>query len=81
MAERIKIPALNVTGKDDPWREEGLELFKKHFDEKTATLMEFGVGHRLPILEEDTKKITDKILKMHWDSEERRQMDLPSAVE
>lgn len=80
-AEKISIPALCVVGRDDPWKGEGLESFKKNFDQQTATLMEFAVGHRLPILEEDTKKITDKILKMYWDSEGGRQIDLSGVVE
>lgn len=78
-AERIRIPALHVVGRDDPWRENGLEMFEEHFHKETAVLMEFEVGHRLPILEEDTKKITNMILRMYWDSENRRQTDL-SAV-
>lgn len=79
--ERIKVPSLHVLGRDDPWREAGLELFEKHFDTKTATLMEFAVGHRLPVLEEHTAKVTSEILNMYREITGGKQMDLSAFVE
>ena len=79
--ERISVPSLHVVGRDDPWREDGLELHGKHFDQETATLVEFAVGHRLPILEEDTAKITNEILRMYRESEGGKQTDLFALVE
>lgn len=64
-AERIVYPTLSVLGLQDPWREDGQKLFSQHCDSKAAKLLEFDIGHRLPILEEDTAKITTEILRMH----------------
>jgi predicted esterase len=79
--ERVSIPSLHVVGRDDPWREEGLELYEKHFDQTTARLMEFAVGHRLPVLAEDTAKTTDEILRMYEEAEGSRQRDLSTPAE
>ena len=79
--ERIKISSLHVVGRDDPWREDGLELFTTHFEKERSVLMEFAVGHRLPVLEKDTVKITNEILKMYRESEGASQMDLSAVVE
>jgi predicted esterase len=74
--ELIRIPSLHVVGRDDPWREDGLGLFSTHFEKKSSVLMEFAVGHRLPVLEEDTAKIANEILRMYLESEGTSQMDL-----
>ena len=79
--ERIVVPSLHVVGTDDPWREEGLELFGKHFDPKMASLMEFKVEHRLPILEEDTRKITEEIFRMWAEAGGAKQKSLADLVE
>jgi predicted esterase len=80
-AERIGVPCLHVVGTDDPWREEGLQLYRKHFDPQTASLMEFKVGHRLPVREEDTAKVTSEILRMYAEAEGGIQIDLAGLVE
>ena len=80
-AERIEVPSLHVLGRDDPWREEGLQMFEKHFDPKTATLMEFPVEHRLPLLAEHTAKVTSEILSMYRESAGGRQMGLSPFLE
>lgn len=79
--ERITVPCLHVIGADDPWREEGVELYGKHFDPKTASLMEFKVGHRLPVLEADTAKVTNEILRMYAEAEGSKQTDFVDLVE
>jgi len=68
--QRISIPSLHVVGADDPWREEGLEMFGEHFDQKKARLMEFKVDHRLPVLEEDNLRVKGEILRMFRDAEQ-----------
>jgi predicted esterase len=66
--QRIALPSLSVLGKADPWREDGRKLFSDHCDEKQAVLLEFDVGHRLPLLEEDTKQLAAEILRMHHET-------------
>jgi predicted esterase len=66
--ERIALPTLTVLGKEDPWNEDGRRLFSEHCDGKQAVLLEFDVGHRLPLLEEDTAKIATEILRMHHET-------------
>jgi len=63
--EPINIPSLHVVGVEDPWRDSGRQLFLEHFNQEKSVMLEFNVGHRLPILEEDTMKIVTEILKMH----------------
>jgi predicted esterase len=79
--ERISVPSLHVIGTDDPWRGEGLELYGKHFDPKTASLMEFKVGHRLPVLVQDTTKVTNEILRMYAESEAGKQTNFAAVVQ
>lgn len=67
-AERIAFPTLSVIGKEDPWKEEGKKLFSEHCDKEHAVLLEFDVGHRLPLLEEDTAKIAVEILRMYHET-------------
>jgi predicted esterase len=78
--DRISIPSLHVVGTSDPWREEGLELCEMHFDPSTATLMEFDVAHRLPVLEQDTAKVANEILRMYQEVEIGKQTDFPHLV-
>ena len=67
--ERIGVPSLHIIGTDDPWKDESLELVGKHFDPKTATVMEFQIGHRLPVLEQDTKRVTNEISRMYAEAQ------------
>jgi predicted esterase len=77
---KIKTPALVVVGRDDPFREFGVELYEKHFEATETTLVEFGVGHRLPVEEKDTKMVTDWILRTWERVKGERKEDL-SAYE
>jgi predicted esterase len=62
---QIDFPTLSVIGTQDPWREDGRRLYSEHCDRDQAVLLEFDIGHRLPILEQDTAKIVAEILRMH----------------
>lgn len=63
--EWIDIPTVHALGKQDPWRESSRHLYSQHFDPDQATLLEFDVGHRLPVLQEDTTKLAAEIIRMH----------------
>ncbi|KAG0651401.1 Thioesterase FSL2 [Hyphodiscus hymeniophilus] len=77
--ERIRVPSLHVIGTEDPYRENGMTLFEEYFDPKTASMIEFKVGHRLPVLENDTAKVANEILRMYAEAEGKRQTD-PEAL-
>jgi len=68
LAEQIDCPSLHVIGVDDPWREGGQRLGLEHFDQGQSVIMEFNVGHRLPVLEEDTAMIVTEILRMYQET-------------
>lgn len=68
LAERINFPSLHVIGVDDPWKDSGRQLYSEHFNKEQSVMLEFNVGHRLPILEEDTMKIVTEILRMHQET-------------
>jgi len=68
LAERINFPSLHVVGAEDPWRDSSRRLALEHFNREQCVMLEFNVGHRLPILEEDTMKIVTEILRMHQES-------------
>jgi len=63
--ERILVPSLHVVGTEDEWHEESLTLFEEHFDNKNSTLLEFDIGHRLPIEDEQTMKIVNSIIGLY----------------
>jgi predicted esterase len=62
---KIAIPTLHLVGLRDPWREESRRLRVVHCEEEQAAILEFDVGHRLPILPEDNAKLAAVILRMH----------------
>jgi len=66
--EKIHFPTLSVIGTQDPWREDGRRLYSEHCDKDHAVLLEFDIGHRLPILEQDTAKIVAEILRMYQET-------------
>lgn len=63
--EQIDLHTLSVLGIQDPWREDGRRLYSQHCNRDQAVLLEFDVEHRLPLLEEDTGKIAEEILRMY----------------
>lgn len=63
--ERIESPTLTVLGVHDPWKEEGRKLYSQHCDLDQAVLLEFDIGHRLPLLDIDTAKIAEEITRMY----------------
>jgi predicted esterase len=77
----ITVPSVHVVGLDDPWLSEGRKLYDEHFDWKTARKMEFQVGHRLPIVEAETKQVTDEILRLYRETRGRRLVDLSRLTE
>jgi predicted esterase len=64
---RITIPTLHVVGEEDPWRDSSRKLYNDYFDTNIAKKLEFPIGHRLPTSEDESKKITDEILRI-WES-------------
>jgi predicted esterase len=65
---KIKIPTLHVIGLEDPWREESRKLMTDYCDPKYAVCLQFGVGHRFPVLKEDTEKVAKEILRLHGET-------------
>ncbi len=49
---------------NSPWRDESRKLYTDSFDEDCSTLLEFQIGHRLPVAEKDTQRIADEIVKL-----------------
>jgi predicted esterase len=64
---RITVPTLHVVGEEDPWRDSSRKLYNEYFDRELSSKFEFPVSHRLPTSEEETKKITDEILRI-WET-------------
>ncbi|CAG8972566.1 hypothetical protein HYALB_00011416 [Hymenoscyphus albidus] len=62
--KRVQIPTLHVVGLEDEWRESSRSLFGGFFDGARSKKMEFGVGHRLPTAENETKDVADEILRI-----------------
>ncbi|KAE9380301.1 hypothetical protein N431DRAFT_432588 [Stipitochalara longipes BDJ] len=69
-ATRISVPSVVVLGKEDPWREEGRRLYDEFWEEGRASLLELGVGHRLPTLEAENRMIVDEILRLYRETRE-----------
>ncbi|PSS22193.1 hypothetical protein M430DRAFT_98819 [Amorphotheca resinae ATCC 22711] len=65
---KIKIPTLHVIGLEDPWREESRKLMTDYCDPKYAVCLQFGVGHRFPVLKDDTEKVAKEILRLHGET-------------
>jgi hypothetical protein len=63
---KVMLPAVHVIGTEDPWRDEGFKLWKGHFSGETSCLIELGIGHRLPVKDEDTLRIAKEVLRV-WD--------------
>lgn len=61
---KVGIPTLHVVGEEDEWRESSRELYEGFFDGDRSGKLEFGVGHRLPTAEGETKTIADEILRI-----------------
>jgi len=75
--EIIAFPTLHVIGLQDPWRDEGRKMFLEHFDGNLGTIVEFDIGHRLPLLEQDTARIAEEILRMHQKTSCQIQANVP----
>lgn len=67
---RITVPSVVVLGKEDPWREEGRRLYDEFWERGKVSLLELEIGHRLPILEAETKMIVDEILRLYRETGE-----------
>lgn len=63
--EKIEFPTLSVIGLQDPWREDGRRLYSEHCDRDHAVLLEFDVGHRLPLSEQDNAQLAAEILRIY----------------
>lgn len=63
--EMVMIPSLHVVGTEDEWCVEGQRLYHEHFDSRTSSLVEFEVGHRMPILKEHNNEIVKRIVAMY----------------
>ena len=59
--EIVTIPTLHVVGKEDIWYQDGLRLFQEHFDRSSSSLLEYDVGHRLPIEQQHNVEIVSRI--------------------
>ena len=62
---KVAIPTLHLIGLQDPWRDESRMLRSAYCDLEQAALLEFDVGHRLPVLAEDNARLVAEILRMH----------------
>ncbi|PMD35297.1 hypothetical protein L207DRAFT_516244 [Hyaloscypha variabilis F] len=69
-ATRINVPSVVVLGKEDPWREEGRRLYDEFWEEGKASLLELGIGHRLPTLDFENSMIVDEILRLYSETRE-----------
>jgi predicted esterase len=78
--EQIDFFTLSVLGIQDPWREDGRRLYSQHCNRDQAVLMEFDVGHRLPLLEEDTARIAEEMLRMFQESGGGKAIELNEAT-
>jgi predicted esterase len=64
-ALQVTIPTLHLVGLTDPWREESRKLRSVHCQQEQTTLLEFDVGHRLPLLPQDNLKIAAWVRSMY----------------
>ncbi|TVY48931.1 Esterase [Lachnellula occidentalis] len=62
--ELITVPSIHVVGTSDPWAFSSRELYEGFFDKKTSKKIELDLGHRLPVVEEDTYKIVHAIQRL-----------------
>lgn len=69
--KKVQTPTLHVIGEEDEWRESSRTLFGGFFDEERSRKLEFGVGHRLPTAEAETKKMADEILRIWGEVESK----------
>jgi len=63
--EKIRIPSVNVVGKQDKCYGSGKTMHKEYFEEESAKLVEFDVGHRLPSELADLMNIAREILTLY----------------
>lgn len=62
---KIETPSVNVVGKQDQWYESSKKMHAEYFEEKTAKLVEFDIGHRLPNAPADITTIAREILRLY----------------
>lgn len=62
--ERIRVPSVNVVGKQDKWYESSKKMHEEYFEE-SAKSVEFDVGHRLPNEAKDIMCIAREILRLY----------------
>ena len=77
---KITIPTLHLIGLQDPWRDESRKLRSVHCDGEQAAILEFDVGHRLPILAEDNAKIAADILRVYRETSGKGKIILDSTT-
>jgi predicted esterase len=68
--QRIGVPSVVVLGKEDPWMEEGRRLYEEFWEKGKASLLEFDIGHRLPVLEAENQTIVEEILRLYRETGE-----------
>ncbi|MCJ1249020.1 hypothetical protein MMC30_006242 [Trapelia coarctata] len=61
----ISIPTLHIVGAEDPWQELSRDLWHDYSEEAVAKLIEFPIGHYLPVLREDTCRVAAAILRLY----------------
>lgn len=70
--EKITIPSVHVVGTEDEWYDDGIKLFDEHFDHKRSSIMEFDIGHRLPVEEDQTGRIVSAIRRLYEETTGKR---------
>ncbi|KAN0120381.1 Serine hydrolase FSH [Hyaloscypha variabilis] len=66
--EKLQIPSVNVVGKQDKWYESSRKLHKEYFEEGTAKLVEFDMGHRVPSEPADVMGVAREILRLYLET-------------
>lgn len=74
--EIVSIPSVHFVGTQDPYQSGGKDLFDNYFDQSASSLTELEIGHRLPVVEEDTMKIVDGIKLLYRKTTGKALVDL-----
>ena len=63
--EKIRVPSVNIVGKQDKWYELSKTMHAEYFEDESAKLVEFDIGHRLPNEPKDVLSIVREILRLY----------------
>jgi len=66
--EKLRVPSVNVVGKQDKWFESSKKMHAEYFEEETAKLVEFDIGHRLPSERADIMAVAMEILRLYMET-------------